>query len=68
MSEISQSKDNAPGLENTVGPPNDPSNIRIGVRTKRGPISTSVVAGDLFMLPSSALIVVASFSTIFVFG
>lgn len=39
---------NVPGLENTVAPPNAPSNIRIGVSTNRGPISTSVVCGGPF--------------------
>ena len=39
---------NLPGLENTVAPPNAPSNIRIGVSTNRGPISTSVVCGGPF--------------------
>jgi hypothetical protein len=40
--------ENVPGLENTVAPPNAPSNIRIGVSTNRGPISTSVVWGGPF--------------------
>lgn len=35
----------APGFEKTVAPPNAPSNILMGVKTKRGPISTSVVLG-----------------------
>jgi hypothetical protein len=34
-----------PGFSNTVGPPNEPSNILIGVNTNRGPISTSDVCG-----------------------
>ncbi len=38
----------APGFEKTVAPPNAPSKMRIGVSTKRGPISTSdVCAGPL---------------------
>lgn len=46
-----------PGLENTVAPPKAPSNIRIGVRTNRGPISTRDVA-------TGPLGCVGSFSTI----
>lgn len=38
----------SPGLEYTVAPLNAPSKIRIGVRTKRGPISTSEVCGGPF--------------------
>ena len=34
-----------PGLANTVAPPKAPSNMRIGVSTKRGPISTSDISG-----------------------
>ncbi len=34
-----------PGLEYTVAPLKAPSNIRMGVRTKRGPISTKLVCG-----------------------
>lgn len=36
---------NVPGFENTVAPPNAPSNIRMGVSTNRGPISIRVVCG-----------------------
>lgn len=39
---------NGPGFEYTVAPPKAPSNIRIGVMTKRGPISTRVVCGGPF--------------------
>ena len=35
--------DHLPGLEYTVAPLNAPSKMRIGVNTKRGPISTNVV-------------------------
>lgn len=38
-------RSDSPGLENTVAPLNAPSKIRMGVRTKRGPISTKVVCG-----------------------
>ena len=34
-----------PGLANTVAPPKAPSKIRMGVSTKRGPISTSDISG-----------------------
>jgi hypothetical protein len=40
-----QINSNSPGLENTVAPPNAPSNILIGVNTNLGPISTSEVSG-----------------------
>lgn len=40
--------DYPPGLEYTVAPPNAPSKIRIGVNTKRGPISTNVVCCGSF--------------------
>lgn len=36
---------NVPGLANTVAPPKAPSKMRIGVSTKRGPISTSDISG-----------------------
>ena len=37
-----------PGFENTVVPPKAPSNIRIGVSTNRGPISTRDICGGPF--------------------
>jgi len=36
---------NVPGLANTVAPPKAPSKMRMGVSTKRGPISISDISG-----------------------
>lgn len=38
-------KEDVPGFEKTVAPLNAPSNIRIGVSTNLGPISTREVCG-----------------------
>lgn len=50
-------EEGSPGLENTVAPPKAPSKILIGVRTKRGPISTSDVSGGPLGLSGSFSII-----------
>lgn len=51
------------GFSNTVGPPNEPSKIRIGVRQKRGPISTNEISS--LSKGSKPGVFVAFFSTIY---
>jgi len=45
ISEKLMERINPPGFEYTVAPPNAPSNMRMGVRTNRGPISTNDICG-----------------------
>lgn len=51
------------GFSNTVGPPNEPSKIRMGVRQKRGPISTNEMSS--LSKGSKPGVFVAFFSTIY---